>query len=60
MVDEAGRGPCAGPLVIAAVVLKDPNSASLSKIRDSKLLSEKVREELFDVIKAESDFLFDH
>ena len=53
-VDEAGRGPCAGPLVIAAVVLKNPDSFALAGVRDSKLLSEKVREELFDVIKEES------
>lgn len=49
-VDEAGRGPCAGPLVIAAVILKDPFAKELSKVRDSKELAEKVREELFDVI----------
>jgi ribonuclease HII len=49
-VDEAGRGPCAGPLVIAAVIFKDPFAKELSKVRDSKELSEKVREELFDVV----------
>jgi len=49
-VDEAGRGPCAGPLVIAAVILKDPFAKELSKVRDSKELSENVREELFDVV----------
>ena len=49
-VDEAGRGPCAGPLVIAAIILKDPFAKELSKVRDSKELSEKVREELFDVV----------
>ena len=53
-VDEAGRGSCAGPLVVAAVVLKNPNSATLVRVRDSKLLSEKVRDELFEVIKEES------
>ena len=53
-VDEAGRGPCAGPLVIAAVILKDPHSSALSKVRDSKELTEKVREELFPVVKEES------
>jgi ribonuclease HII len=53
-VDEAGRGPCAGPLVIAATILKDPDSPALSRVKDSKALSEKVREELFDVVKAES------
>ena len=49
-VDEAGRGPCAGPLVIAAVILSDFKSPALSKVRDSKELSEKVRESLYDVI----------
>lgn len=49
-VDEAGRGPCAGPLVIAAVVLKSPCDPKLARVQDSKKLSEKVREELFDVI----------
>ena len=49
-VDEAGRGPCAGPLVIAAVILKDPFAKELSKVRDSKESSEKVREELYDVV----------
>ena len=49
-VDEAGRGPCAGPLVIAAVILKDPFAKELSKVRDSKEFSEKVREELYDVV----------
>ena len=53
-VDEAGRGPCAGPLVVAAVILKNPNSSHLSRVRDSKALSEKVREQLFDVIINES------
>jgi len=53
-VDEAGRGPCAGPLVLAAVILKDPFSPALAKVKDSKALTEKVREELFDVIIAES------
>jgi ribonuclease HII len=53
-VDEAGRGPCAGPLVVAAVILKDPNADSLSRVRDSKELSEKLREELFPVVKSES------
>lgn len=49
-VDEAGRGPCAGPLVIAAVILKDPMVPELSAVRDSKELSEKAREELFETI----------
>ena len=49
-VDEAGRGPCAGPLVVAAVILKDSDSPALSRVRDSKALTEKVREELYEVI----------
>ena len=53
-VDEAGRGPCAGPLVIAAVILKDPFAPSLSRVRDSKELSPKLRDELFDVVQEES------
>jgi ribonuclease HII len=49
-VDEAGRGPCAGPLVLASVILKDPLSRALKEVRDSKELSEAKREELFDVV----------
>jgi len=49
-VDEAGRGPCAGPLVIAAVILKDPFAPELAEIRDSKEISETKREKLYDVI----------
>jgi ribonuclease HII len=49
-VDEAGRGPCAGPLLVAAVILKDPFAAELSEVRDSKEVSEKKREELFELI----------
>lgn len=49
-VDEAGRGACAGPLVVASVILKDPHSDQLALVRDSKEISEKVREELFDVV----------
>ena len=49
-VDEAGRGPCAGPLIVASVLLKDPLSSNLSEIKDSKELTAKVREKLYDVI----------
>ena len=49
-VDEAGRGPWAGPLVVAAVILKDPFAPELSEVRDSKELSEALREKLFDVV----------
>ena len=54
-VDEAGRGACAGPLVIASVILKDINSPKLSKLKDSKVLSEKQREELFVIIHEEAE-----
>lgn len=46
--DEAGRGPLAGPLVVAAVVL--PNDYDNSQIDDSKKVSPKKREELYDLI----------
>ena len=49
-VDEAGRGACAGPLVIAAVILNDPFAPELFAVRDSKEISESKREELFEVI----------
>ena len=51
-VDEAGRGACAGPLVIAAVILTDPFAPELSLVRDSKEVSESKREELFEVISS--------
>jgi ribonuclease HII len=53
-VDEAGRGACAGPLVIASVILKDLNSPKLASLRDSKELTEKQREALFPVIYEEA------
>lgn len=49
-VDEAGRGACAGPLVIASVVLADPFAPELAKVRDSKDVSEPEREKLFDLV----------
>ena len=47
-VDEAGRGPLAGPVVAAAVILDDNHG--ITGLRDSKKLSEKKRELLYDVI----------
>lgn len=47
-VDEAGRGPLAGPVYAAAVIL--PLGAEIEGLNDSKKLSEKKREELFDII----------
>lgn len=49
-VDEAGRGPLAGPVVAAAVSLREYSDA-LQEINDSKKLTEKKRERLFDVIQ---------
>ena len=51
--DEAGRGPGAGPVFAAAVYFTSYDER-LEKLNDSKQLSEKVREELFDVIKENS------
>ena len=45
-IDEAGRGPAAGPLVMAGVVLKN----SIEGLNDSKKLTEKKREKLYDII----------
>ncbi|HHZ05750.1 MAG TPA: ribonuclease HII [Clostridiales bacterium] len=47
-VDEAGRGPLAGPVCAAAVIL--PSNTIIDGVNDSKKLSEKKREALFDVI----------
>ncbi len=46
--DEAGRGPLAGPVVAAAVIL--PKGLIITGVNDSKQLTEKKREELFDLI----------
>ena len=51
-VDEAGRGPLAGPVCAAAVIL--PPDCVIDGLNDSKKLSEKKREALFDVIKNEA------
>lgn len=51
-VDEAGRGPLAGPVVAAAVIL-DPSNP-IDGLNDSKLLSEKKREVLFTEIQAKA------
>lgn len=47
-VDEAGRGPLAGPVCAAAVIL--PDGIEIEGLNDSKKLSEKKREELFPII----------
>ncbi|WP_081635575.1 ribonuclease HII [Nocardia sp. BMG111209] len=50
-VDEAGRGCCAGPLVVAACLLAPKAYDSLAGLDDSKKLTEAVREELFPIIQ---------
>lgn len=51
-IDEAGRGPLAGPVVASVVVFK-PNT-KIEGVNDSKKLSEVKRDELFDIIKEEA------
>ena len=51
-VDEAGRGPLAGPVVAAAVILDDHNP--IKGLADSKILTEMRREKLFDEIRAKA------
>jgi len=51
-VDEAGRGPLAGPVVSAAVIL--PDDFSLAGINDSKKLTEKKRDALFPLIREQA------
>ncbi|OCL85767.1 Ribonuclease HII [Aliarcobacter thereius] len=51
-IDEAGRGPLAGPLVVAGVILIE----NIDGLNDSKVLSEKKREKLFDEIKEKSKY----
>ena len=51
-LDEAGRGPMAGPLVVGAVIF--PQGYYNDKINDSKKLTEKKREELYQIIIQEA------
>ncbi len=51
-IDEAGRGPIAGPLVVAGVVLIE----EINGLNDSKVLSEKKREKLFEEITKKSKY----
>ena len=53
-VDEAGRGPLAGPVVAAAVILKE-YTEELDEINDSKKLTEKKRGKLYDIIMKNFD-----
>lgn len=51
-IDEAGRGPLVGPVVSACVVL--PKDYHLDKLNDSKKLSEKQRDKLFDILNKDA------
>ncbi|HHY63595.1 MAG TPA: ribonuclease HII [Clostridiaceae bacterium] len=51
-IDEAGRGPLAGPVVAACVIL--PPGVVIHRLNDSKKLTEQARDELYDIIKEKS------
>ena len=51
-IDEAGRGPLAGPVVIAGVIM--PEDSMIEGVNDSKKVSEKKREKLYDLILEEA------
>jgi ribonuclease HII len=51
-VDEAGRGACAGPLVVASCVLKPSDAAKFEELTDSKLLSPVARDRMYDLVLA--------
>ena len=51
-IDEAGRGPLAGPVVVAGVIM--PQNSMIEFVNDSKKVTEKRREKLYDVIKEEA------
>lgn len=53
-IDEVGRGPWAGPLVIGAVILPDDKPSWVDELNDSKKLSVKKREELSEIILKEA------
>jgi len=53
-IDEVGRGPLAGPLVVGAVILPNPWPEWVEDLRDSKKLSVKKRERLADIITKEA------
>ena len=51
-IDEAGRGPLAGPVVVAGVIM--PEDSMIEFVNDSKKVTEKRREKLYDIIKEEA------
>ncbi|MEL4357129.1 MULTISPECIES: ribonuclease HII [unclassified Luteococcus] len=52
--DEAGRGACAGPLVAAAVILADTPARRITGLADSKLLTARARERVYDEVMAKA------
>lgn len=57
-VDEAGRGPLAGPVVACAAIISDYNIPTLNEVKDSKKLSPSKREEIFNSLIKNDNFLF--
>jgi len=55
-VDEAGKGPVVGPLVVAAVAVNNAKDIANLGIKDSKQLTQRKRKELYNIIKAEFNF----
>jgi ribonuclease HII len=55
-IDEAGRGPVIGPMIIAGVMIQDGKEKELGAVKDSKLLKHKQRELLYPQIVAHSEF----
>ena len=55
-VDEAGKGPVIGPMVVAAVSVKNAKMIEKYDFKDSKLLTPKKRKELFDLIKKNYEY----
>ncbi len=53
-MDEAGRGPLAGPVVVAAVVLPEEPRPPLTQARDSKVMTPKSRQRLFGVVRSQA------
>lgn len=51
-IDEAGRGPLAGPVVVASVIMSE--DSMIEGVNDSKKISEKKREKLYDIITTEA------
>ena len=52
-IDEAGRGPLAGPVVVASVIM--PKDSMIEGVNDSKKVSEKKREKLYEEITKEGN-----